>query len=121
MRITDPSMERKMHRLMRDGNHCYTLDDVMSQIDAGTMQSHTFDNTWVITQVHEFPQRKAVDLTFVVGHADEFLEGLPSLYDWTKSIGADLITGSGRDGWWSRRLPGWRRMGSLYSKDLRNG
>lgn len=119
--ITDPGMERKMARLMRDGNNCYTIDDVLREIDQGTMQSHVFGETWVITQVHEWPQRKSVDLTFVVGHADEFLANLPKLYDWTRSIGGDLITGSGRDGWWGKALPGWRRMGSLYSKDLRDG
>lgn len=117
----DPRMRRKVDRLMRDGNNCYTLDDIMKEIDQGTMQSHVFGDTWVITQVHDFPQRRSVDLTFVVGEADEFLAGLPKLYDWSREIGANLITGSGRDGWWSKRLPGWRRMGSLYSKDLKDG
>ena len=123
-RINDSKMERRVARLMRDGNNCYTLDDVMREIEQGTMQSHTFGSTWVITQVHEFPQRKSVDLTFVVGHAAEFIEGLPELYSWSRSIGADLITGSGRDGWWMLpefNVHKWRRMGSLYSKDLRDG
>jgi len=120
MRVLDPAMQRKIERLMKDGNNCYTLDDIMECVRKGTMQSHVFGETWVLTQVHEWPQRKSVDLTFVVGHADEFLENLPKLYHWTKDIGADLITGSGRDGWTKRLLPGWHRMGSLYAKDLRD-
>lgn len=120
MKITDPVMLRNVNRLIRDGNNCYTLDDIMVEVEKGTMQSHVFGNTWVLTQVHEWPQRKSVDLTFVVGHADEFLENLPKLYGWAHEIGADLMTGSGRDGWTRKLLPGWHRMGSLYSKDLRD-
>lgn len=118
MIITDPEMARKVERLMEDGNGCYTLDDIMNEINEGKMQSHTFGDTWVITQVHEWPQRKSVDLTFVLGHEQEFWEGLPTLYKWARSIGADFMTGSGRDGWWRHHPEGWRRMGSLYSKDL---
>jgi len=120
MRITDPNMQRKMERALRDGEDCFTLDDIMHGIEVGTMQSHTFGDTWVITQIHNTPQRKVVDLTFIVGHLNELQEeGLPYLYEWSKSIGANLMTGAGRDGW--KIIPGWRRKGSLFSKDLRDG
>jgi hypothetical protein len=99
----------------------------MDYIADGKMQSFAFSDTWVITQVHDFPQRKSVDITFAVGDLDEVFNGLPIVYDWAKSIGADLVTSSGREGW--RRFlgssnheafKGWRRIGSFYSKDLRH-
>src|SRR6188768_3520494 len=101
--ITDPEMRRKVQRALKEGNNCYTLDDLMDHIKAGTMQSHAFGNTWVITQVHEFPRRKSVDITYVVGSIEEALDGQSYIYNWAREVGADLITGVGRDGWdWFR-------------------
>ena len=122
MIIRDSEMARKVDRLMKDGIGGYTLDDIERCIHDGTMQSFTFGDTWVITQVHEFPQCKTLDMTFVVGHADDLLnEGIPELIGFGREIGASYLTGAGREGWWRRRLPGWRNLGFMYAKDLRDG
>ena len=122
MRITDPEMRRKFDRMIKDGLGGFTLDDIERHIDTGLMQSFTFGDTWVITQVHTFPQLKTLDMTMVVGHADDLLqEGIPALESYAREIGASYLTGSGREGWWRRRLPGWRNLGYMYAKDLRDG
>jgi hypothetical protein len=115
-------MERKMQRWLRDMNHLYTPDDIMEEIEKGTLQSHTFGNTWVITAVHEWPRRKSVHIDLVVGTLEDAIAAEPQVCAWARSIGADLITGSGRPGWNFYRdyVDGWRMNGYQYSKDLRN-
>jgi hypothetical protein len=120
MNITSSLMERKLQKWLRANDDCYTLEDVLNKIYNGTMQSHAFGDTWVVTQVHEFPQRKAVHIDLVVGNLHEFLDGLPELEMWVKSIGADLITGSGNPGWRHFPMPGWKAKGIIGSKDLRD-
>jgi len=113
-------MERKMSRWLAIHDGCYTFRDIMNKIHDGTMQSHAFGDTWVVTTVHEFPQRKAVHIDLVVGNLKEFLDGLPKLYDWARSIGATLMTGSGNPGWRHYPMPGWKFKGLMFSKDLTN-
>lgn len=115
-------MERKMAHWIRASDYCYTFQDVMDAIHNETMQSHTFGDTWVVTSVREWPQRKSVHIDLVVGNLEEFLQGLPEIERWTKSIGANLITGSGTPMWrhYKEQMPGWHLRGLMYSKDLRN-
>jgi hypothetical protein len=36
-----------------------------------------------------------------------------------KDLDADMLTATGRDGWWGIHTPGWHKAGTLYSKDLK--
>ena len=116
-------MERKVKRWLSDHDGCYQLEDLFAGIEDGTFQSHTFGDTWVITRVNQWPRRKSVHIELVAGDLKEFWDGLPSLYEWTKDVGGDLITGSGRPGWtrFGEMWPGWHFTGHTFSKDLRDG
>ena len=114
----DESMRPKMERALRQGNNCYDLDDIENALHLGKMQGHVVGNTWAITQVHDFPQRRSVEILFVVGDLVEAIQMDKYIEDWSRSIGANLVTAVGRDGWWEHRTQGWRRVGSLYAKDI---
>lgn len=118
MKITDPAMEKKFRRMLREGGDLYTLEDIGELIDAGKMQSFTFGETWIVTQVHDFPRRKVLDVAFVVGFISDAIQYLPQLYEYADKIGATLITGYGRDGWDAYSQPGWRKVGTLYAREL---
>jgi hypothetical protein len=118
--ITDQLMERYVNRWIRDYDSVYTFADVMEAIQAGHMQSHVFGNTWVLTSIHEYPQKTTAHIDLVVGGIHDAIAAEPAVCDWAREQGATLITGSGRPGWDPLRskVSGWRMKGYLYSKDL---
>jgi hypothetical protein len=116
--IIADNMIVKMARALNQANNVYTLEDIDHALQTGDMQGHVEGDTWAITQIHQWPQRRAVNILFVIGDLDGALRLEHKIQTWAKSVGADLITAIGRDGWWECRTPGWRKMGSLYSKDI---
>ena len=118
--ITDRLMKAKMERWLRANDNCYTFDDVMKGIEKGQFQTHLFGDTWVLTSIHDWPQRRSVHIDLVVGHLQESLKVEPEVCNWARSVGANLITGSGRPGWDPLRalVEDWRMTGFTYSKDL---
>lgn len=108
----------KVARALKCGNNVYQVEDIDRELVSGNMQSHCVRDTWAVTQVHQWPQRKAVNVLLVVGDMSDMSELERKITHWAKFIGADLITAIGRDGWWEHRTPGWRKTGVLYSKDI---
>lgn len=117
MIITDPKMEKKMLRALKQGQSLYDLDDIDNALKLGNLQSHVIGDTVAITRVNDWPQRRSVDVVFVVGHLDEALKMDQKLVDWARSIGANLMTAVGRSGW-HKYDHGWKRIGTLYAKDI---
>jgi len=118
MRITDPAMLKKMERALKHGGELYTLNDIEDAIRTGKMQSHVKGNTWIITEVHDFPRKRVVNILFVVGELEEAMAAELEIEEWAKSIGADGLTAIGREGWWKFHTLGWKELGTYYSKDL---
>jgi hypothetical protein len=87
-------------------------------LKSGEAQGHVVGDTWAITQVHKFPARISVNVMIVVGNMEDSLKLEAKIETWAKSIGANLLTGIGRDGWWEYKTPGWKKMGTCYAKEL---
>lgn len=118
MRITDPNMARKMDRALASGGNLFNLDDIEECLEDGRMQSHVEDDTWAITEVCQWPRKKSVNILYVVGSIEGSLKLEEKITAWAKEIGADFVTAVGREGWWEHRLPGWKKFGTLYSKEM---
>ena len=119
MRITDPAMLKKMERVLKMNNNVFNLEDIREELQSGRMQSHSVGDTWAITQVHQWPRRKSVNVLFVVGSLGDSYQMEKRIEEWAvREAGADLITAVGRDGWWNKRTPDWKKMGTIYSKDI---
>lgn len=116
--ISREDIAKKVHETLYDFGDLYTFDDIMENIEKGLMQSFTVGETWIVTQVHEFPRRKVLEVAFVVGKIQEAVEALPQLEEFAKSIGATRISAFGRDGWWRYSQMGWRKVGTMFAKDL---
>ena len=121
MKINDPAMLIKMERVLNAANNVHTLDDIDLALETGKMQSHVMGDTWIITEVNEYPRKKAVNVIYVVGNLHDALAAESMIEEWANNIGADFITATGRSGWWGFRSPGWKMLGTLYSKELENG
>jgi hypothetical protein len=118
MIVTDSFMMRKMARALREGGDLYNLNDIQKMLSAGTAQGHVVGETWAITQVHQFPAVKSVNIMVVVGNMEDSLKLEKKIEEWAKGLGATLLTGIGRDGWWEYKTPGWKKLGTMYAKDI---
>ena len=49
----------------------YTLNDILTAIAEGRMQSFVEGNSWVITQVMSFPRAKVLEVFAAVGDLDD--------------------------------------------------
>lgn len=116
-----PHMMEKMTRALKEGCALFNLDDIQMGLRNGSMQGHVEGNTWAITQIHDWPHRRSVNVLYVIGDLEEAIKMEPKLESWAVSVGADLITATGRDGWWEHKIPGWRKVGTLYAKDIDHG
>jgi hypothetical protein len=120
MIITDPKMSVKMARALKHGGDLFTLDDIEKGLATGAMQGHVEGDTWAITRVHDWPRKRSVDVICVVGDIQGALVLEERICEWAKGIGAEMITATGRDGWWGYHTPGWQKTGTLYSKDIKS-
>lgn len=118
MNITDPTMATKLVRALREGGDLHTLEDIYTALTCGEMQSHVEGQTWVITQVQQYPQKKVVYIWYVVGVQEDLDAIEVRLIEWAREIGARAITSIGRGGWWKLRTPGWKAAGVIYSKEV---
>jgi hypothetical protein len=118
MIINDTAMLKKMNRALAINGNLYALEDIERELETGHLQGHVEGDTWAITQVHNWPRRKAVNIMYLVGSLGGALKLEYKVEQWAKSVGADLITAVGRDGWEKHRTLGWKKVGNLYSKDI---
>jgi hypothetical protein len=114
----DPKMMTKVDRALKQAGGLYSLDDIDLALTTGNMQSHAVDDTWVITEVQDFPRKRAVNILYVVGDLKGSFAADKMVEEWAISKGADMMTAVGRDGWSSIIRSGWKKVGTLYSKDL---
>lgn len=119
MNITDPEMAEKMRRALKIGDDLFNLDDIEAGLKSGELQGHVEGDTWAITQVHQWPRKKAVNVLFVVGSLDNSLKMEEKVTQFAREQGATLLTAVGRGGWWQVRTPGWKIVGNLYSKVIK--
>jgi hypothetical protein len=118
MKITDPKMMERMNKALTLGGALFSLDDILEYLRDGRMQGHVEGDTWAITQIHDWPRKKSVNILYVVGNIKDSIKLEKKITGWAKDIGADTLTAIGREGWWEHRLPGWKKVGTLYSKEL---
>lgn len=118
MRILDPAMAKKMERALRQGQNLHDIDDIGNALMTGHMQAHTIGETLAITQVNDWPHRRSVNILYVVGNLDEAVAMDEHLTEWAKGVGANLITFTGRDGWWKFNHTGWKKVGVKYAKEI---
>ena len=118
MIIRDAFMLKKMERALKAANDLYTLNDIGDLLHTGDMQGHVEKDTWAITQISDYPCKRVVDITFVVGNMEGSLLLEEKITEWAKGHKASLITAVGREGWWEHRTPGWRKCGTLFAKDI---
>jgi len=116
--VNDHEMLKKVDRIIHKAGNLYELDDIMDLIDVGKMQSFTYDNTWVVTQIQVYPRKKVLEIVWVIGFMEDAVKLLPEIEQYAKEKGASRIRGIGREGWWKFAEPGWKQTAVMYEKDI---
>jgi hypothetical protein len=119
--MTAPIYHRKMARVLDRMGGLYTLNDILTAISEGRMQSFAENNSWAITQVNQFPRARTLQIVAMVGDlADgEALHG--KVLSYAEDVNAGLVSTYGRMGWIPQALAhGWRLKAKnyLYHKEL---
>lgn len=110
-------MKEQFEKMLEDFGGFYTFDDIMENIKKGTMQSFSDGHSWAITQVHEFPRKKVVEIAFVIGDMDNLINNIQEeVLTFARSIGAELVMASGRVGWNKTMNKEWKLHSANYAR-----
>lgn len=114
---------RKMARVLDRMGAVYTLNDILTRIAEGKMQSHVVNNSWAITEVQDFPRARQLLLVAMVGDLADLDALHAKLLAYADEVSAGLIATHGRMGWMregSYARFGWRlkARGHLYQREM---
>ena len=116
-------MHRKLARVLDRIGGLYTINDILTLIAEGKMQSHVVNNSWAITQVQDFPRARQLLLVAMVGDLADLDPLHAKILDYADEVNAGLLSTYGRLGWLregSYARLGWRlkSRNQLYVKEL---
>lgn len=108
----------KLQKVLGYQGGLYSLDSILQRIADGRMQSWSANETWVVTEVIEYPLKKVVNIFLVVGDLRDALAFEPQIEEFARSVGADMVTAYGRPGWEKVLPQGWKQGFAMFSKEL---
>ena len=121
--MTAALYHRKLARVLDRMGGLYTLNDILTAIADGKMQSHVVNNSWAITQVVDFPRARQLQLLAYVGDLADVDALHAQILAYANEVNAGLIETHGRLGWLregSFRRLGWRvkAKSCLYQREM---
>lgn len=119
--MTAALYHRKLERALERMGGAYTLNDILTAIGEGKMQSFAVNNSWAITQLLDFPQARQLHVLAAVGDLADMDAMHAKLLDYAREADARQVTAYGRLGWIPEaRARGWRLKAKsyLYQRDL---
>jgi hypothetical protein len=113
--------EQKLARVLDAMGGLYTLDDILTRIADGRMQSHVVNNSWAVTELAVFPRARKLNILAVVGDRPDIEALERKVLDYADDVNAGLVSAYGRRGWIPQALAlGWRVKAKsiLFHKDM---
>ena len=112
-----PNIQR-IRRVLDEQGGIYSWEDILAELEAGTLQSFTEGSSSVFTSIRQYPRKKVLDVRLAVGTLDEIYAIQPRVVAFAKEQGCDLLQAFGRHGWLGVKTPGWERVASVYIRRL---
>lgn len=113
--------QEKLARVLAGMGGLYTVDDLLTAIGEGRMQSFAVNNSWAVTEVSAYPRARKLNILAVVGDRPD-LEALHNrVLAYAADNGVSLVSAYGRKGWMpDAAAHGWRLKAKtfLYYKDV---
>lgn len=96
----------------------YEFDDILDFIDRGEMQSFAYGDSWAVTQICDFPRKRAVDVVLVVGSVEELTHIEEQIVEFAKKHEIDTLMANGRLGFDKIKTKGWKVFTTTFIKDI---
>jgi hypothetical protein len=99
----------------------YNVNDILSAIAEGRMQSFAEGDSWAITQVADFPRARLLEILIALGDIDQCRILHDRILQYANDHDIGLIQAYGRRGWFGHPLTdGWkiRTKSFLYQREL---
>jgi hypothetical protein len=115
----------QLQELLHEMGGTHTFEDVRALIDEGVFQSFAEGETWVVTNIIQFPQASVMDIFFVVGEAKDFEELEKRIETFAREMGVTYMRVYARKGFeylidrrsW-RFGKGWKPGPRVFTKRL---
>ena len=113
----------KLKRVLDRMGSLYTLNDILTAIAEGRMQSFVHNNSWAITTVNQFPRARTLQIVAMVGDLADVDDLHAKILKYADEANCSLLSTYGRLGWireGSYRRLGWRLKARnyLYHRDM---
>ena len=110
---------RKLAKALDRMGGLYTLNDILTRVAKGDMQSFAHNNGWVITCVVDYPRRRVLDILVAVGDLDDILFLHDVVVAYASKVNASLIRAYGRPGWDKFvKANKWHVVNHVYYKEM---
>lgn len=120
--MTAHPYDRRLARVLERMGGVYLVSDILAAIAAGRMQSFAENDSWVITQVVDFPRARVLEIVAAVGDRAECLRIHDNrILQYARDNDIGLIQAYGRRGWLAdAKNRGWRvrTTSYLYQRDM---
>jgi hypothetical protein len=113
--------EQKMERVLDRMGGLYVLDDILTRIADGRMQSFAVGNSWAITEVQHYPRARQLQVLAIVGDLCDTAALNDKVLDFARKIDVGLVSTHGRRGWLDHgHALGWKLKSRsfLWQKEL---
>lgn len=98
-------------------NDSHDIIDVWDAINSGKAQFFSMENSVIITEIVDYPQKSVCRIWLAGGDMDELLEGEKHVAELAKSHGCQGMEIIGRKGW-ERTLTDYKPTAVVLVKDL---
>lgn len=116
--ITD-LMFRRLNRALRYVGYTHSLQDILDEIKAGTMQSFVSGDSWAVTCILDTPRRRVLEIFMAVGRLDNMPDLEFQIEEFAKANGVTLLRTFGRRGWLKTgKSLGWKPRQTVFIKEL---
>jgi len=99
----------------------HTFEDICSAVEAGSLQYWPCVRSAVITEIIQYPQKRALNFFLAGGDLAELEAMYPTILQWGKDKGCTVAVMSGRKGWertFLTRTEGWEPQLVVFEKQL---
>jgi len=112
--------EQQIRRALPYSGGTFTYEEVRDAVKAGRLQFWALNESFVITDVVNFPSHKNLHFFLLGGAMDDMKAMQGPIEAWGKSQGCTTASALGRKGWERSFIVerGWAPMATLFTKEL---
>jgi hypothetical protein len=113
-----PFTRESVDRALKRGGGLYDFEDILGEIEKGSMQSHYLGDNWVVTKVVRYPRKIVLEIILAVGNYDGIAAMEPMIRGFARENSCELIIAWAREGWERKMTPGWKKIAVHFMRSV---